>query len=233
MGLFFATMALMLTRRWYLYFILAYYAVYAVTVAAGAAGLARHRQGRRAADRIRGLVTFGAGSVAAAIVLFWPVLQHLISYSYAQRFAAYNVGGLGLELYSQAWRLGPLYLPLALAGAVWAFPSRGRGHGGARRWGRLPSAWSCSPGCRTWAATRLCCWPPGTSCCFLLGAAPLADSLARRAPLKIGLWLFTLAFSLSARLSPLTTVALPEPPGDRPGTAAGVRPVRAAGYPDL
>ena len=65
-GLFFATMALMLTRRWYLYFILAYYAVYAVTVAAGAAGLARHRQGRRAADRIRGLVIFGAGSVAAA-----------------------------------------------------------------------------------------------------------------------------------------------------------------------
>lgn len=209
-GLFFATMALMLTRRWYLYFILAYYAVYAVTVAAGAAGLARHRQDRRAADRIRGLVTFGAGSVAAAIVLFWPVLQHLISYSYAQRFAAYNVGGLGLELYSQAWRLGPLYLPLALAGVVWAF-RHGAGAMAGQALGTLALSLVLFTRVQNMGSHQTLLLAPGYILLFLLGAAPLADSLARRAPLKIGLWLFTLAFSLSARLSPLTTVALPEP----------------------
>ena len=45
---------------------------------------------------------------------------------------------------------------------------------------------------------------------FLLGAATLAEGITRRRNLKIGFWLFTIAFATSVRCSPLTTVALPD-----------------------
>ena len=51
---------------------------------------------------------------------------------------------------------------------------------------------------------------PGYLTLILLGAAALAESLSRRRLLKLGYWLAALAFSLSARLSPLTILPLPD-----------------------
>ncbi len=51
---------------------------------------------------------------------------------------------------------------------------------------------------------------PGYFILFLLGAAALAEGITRRRNLKIGFWLFTIAFAAtSVRCSPLTTVAMP------------------------
>ena len=50
---------------------------------------------------------------------------------------------------------------------------------------------------------------PGWFILFLLGAAALAEGITRRRNLKIGFWLFTIAFATSVRCSPLTTIALP------------------------
>ena len=61
---------------------MAYYAVYAVTVLVSTIRLIPAGQGRRAADRLRRFITFGAGSLAAILVLFWPVVQRILSYSY-------------------------------------------------------------------------------------------------------------------------------------------------------
>ena len=208
-GMFFATAALIVTRRWYLYFIVGYYAVYAVTVVAGAVRLGRSGRGRAAGDRIRGLITFGAGSVAAMIILFWPIVQRVLTYSYAEHYAAYNTGGLALELYSQMFRLGPLYLPLAAAGAVWAC-----------RHGRVPLALQTLAALavslvlftrvQNMGSHQTLLLVPGYAVLMLLGAAALAESLGSFRRLKIGYWLFTLAFSMSVRLSPLTTIALPD-----------------------
>ena len=70
---------------------------------------------------------------------------------------------------------------------------------------------------------RVCCLPgtehrfqqmlfalPGWFLLFLIGAAALAEGMNRRRNLKIGFWLFTIAFATSVRCSPLTTVALPD-----------------------
>ena len=51
---------------------------------------------------------------------------------------------------------------------------------------------------------------PGWFLLFLIGAAALAEGMNRRRNLKIGFWLFTIAFATSVRCSPLTTVALPD-----------------------
>ena len=208
-GMFFATAALIVTRRWYLYFIVGYYAVYAVTVVAGAVRLGRSGSGRAAGDRIRGLITFGAGSVAAMIILFWPIVQRVLTYSYAEHYAAYNTGGLALELYSQMFRLGPLYLPLAAAGAVWACR-----HGKAPLVIQTLAALAVSlvlfTRVQNMGSHQTLLLVPGYAVLMLLGAAALAESLGSFRRLKIGYWLFTLAFSMSVRLSPLTTIALPD-----------------------
>ena len=208
-GLFFATAALAVTRRWYLYFIVSYYAVYAATVLAGAVRLGRAGRGRAAGDRIRGLITFGAGSVAAMIILFWPIVQKVLSYSYAEHYAAYNTGGLALELYSQALRLGPLYLPLAAAGAVWAC-RHGKAPLAAQTLAVLALSLVLFTRVQNMGAHQTLLLLPGYTVLMLLGAAALAESLGRLRRLKLGYWLFTLAFSMSVRLSPLTTIALPD-----------------------
>ena len=208
-GLFFATAALILTRRWYLYFIVGYYAVYAVTVLAGAVRLGRAGSGRAVGDRIRGLITFGAGSVAAMIVLFRPIVVKVLTYSYAEHYAAYNTGGLGLELSSQAFRLGPLYLPLLIAGVVWAC-RHGKAPLAVQTLACLAVSLVLFTRVQNMGAHQTLLLAPGYAVLFLLGAAALAESLGSFRRLKIGYWLFTLAFSMSVRLSPLTTIALPE-----------------------
>ena len=208
-GIFFATAALALTRRWYLYFIVSYYAVYTVTLLAGSVQLIRAGEGRRAADRLRRFITFGAGSVAGIIILFWPVVQHILAYGYAEHYAAYNVGGLGLELYSQMFRLGPLYLPLTVWGFVTAFVRRRRGLV-VQTLGVLAISLILFTQVQNMGSHQSLLLMPGYSVLILLGAAALADSLNRLRRVKVGYWLFVLAFSMSVRLSPLTTLALPD-----------------------
>ena len=208
-GIFFATAALVLTRRWYLYFIVAYYAVYAVTVLVSTIRLIPAGQGRRAADRLRRFITFGAGSLAAILVLFWPVVQRILSYSYETHYAAYNVGGLALELASQSFRLGPMYLPLVVCGVVWAFV-RGRGTVALQTLAVLAISLVLFTRVQNMGSHQSLLLMPGYFILMLLGVAALADTLNRLRYLKLGYWLFALAFSLSARLSPLTTIALPD-----------------------
>lgn len=209
MGIFFATAALVLTRRWYLYFIVAYYAVYAVTVLAGSVRLIQEGDGRRAADRLRGLITFGAGSVAAMIILFWPIVQHILTYSYSTYYAAYNVGGLALELASQSMRLGPMFLPLVVCGAVWAV-FRGNRALTVQTLAVLAISVVLFTRVQNMGSHQSLLLMPGYFILMLMGAAALADSLDRLRYLKLGYWMLALAFSLSARLSPLTTIALPD-----------------------
>ena len=208
-GLFFATAALALTRRWYLYFIVSYYLVYAVTVAGSTILLIGRGRGGQAVDRIRRLITFGAGSLAAILVLFWPIVRKILSYSYESHYAAYNVGGLGLELFSQAFRLGPFYLPLVIAGVVWAF-LRGKGTAALQSLAVLALSLVLFTRVQNMGSHQSLLLMPGYFTLMLMGVAALADTLDRLRYLKLGYWLVALAFSLSARLSPLTTIALPD-----------------------
>ena len=107
------------------------------------------------------------------------------------------------------FRLGPLYLPLAVAGAVWACR-----HGKAPLVIQTLAALAVSlvlfTRVQNMGSHQTLLLMPGYAVLMLLGAAALAESLGSFRRLKIGYWLFTLAFSMSVRLSPLTTIALPD-----------------------
>lgn len=203
-AIFFATEALILTRRWYLYFLVGYFFTYAVLVVLSCRGLPRRARNRR----LRNLVLFGAGSAAAMCLLLWPIVRHILLYNYSSHYAVYNTGGLALELYSQFFRLSPLYLFL-MGWGLWAARKKKQAFLPALALGQLAVSLVLFTRVQNMGSHQILLLIPGYFLLMLEGAAALADSLNRRRALKLGFWAFTVLFYLSVRLSPLTTIALP------------------------
>ena len=208
--LFLATAAIILSRRWYLYFVVGYYFAYAVLVLVSSARTARAGQKKQALLQVRNLVLFGLMSMVAMLVLLWPMVSRILGYSYAERYSYYNGGGMVTEIYLQNARMGLMNLVLIGLG-LWFCLKR-------RKMPALP----CLAGLeillsmllftrvQTTGSHQMLLFLPGWFILFLLGAAALAEGITRRRYLKIGFWLFTIAFATSVRCSPLSTVALPD-----------------------
>lgn len=208
--LFLATEVLILTRRWYLYFIVGYYFSYALLVVLG--GVRQLREGRRAEAmaRFKRLALFGAGSVLLMTLLLWPIVQHILSYDYAQRYAAYNVGGLLTELYYQSFRLGLFNLALMVLGLRMAF-QKGKQPLAGMMVCYLAVSILLFTRVQNMGAHQTLLLVPGYFALIIVGVAALLELAAHRQKLLWGGWACLMVLSLTVRLSPLTIVALPEP----------------------
>ena len=112
--LFAATFALVLTRRWYMFWILAYYLCYAAAVLLGAAR-------RRALGRVLGnLLKFGIPAVLCVVLPLLPTFVTALTTDYADIYGAYYGGGFGVNALAQLWRQGILFAALCLAGFLLA-----------------------------------------------------------------------------------------------------------------
>ena len=206
--LFAATAAIILSRRWYLYFVVGYYFAYAVLVLVSSARTARAGQKKQALLQVRNLVLFGLMSMVAMLILLWPMVRKILGFDYAGRYSYYNFGGLTLELAAQALRIGLLNFILIGLGLWFA----------AKR--RLP-ALPCLAGAellislllfirvQNSGSHQMLLFLPGWLLLFLLGAAALAEGISRFRAAKVVFWVFTLVFAVSVRCSPLTVVAMP------------------------
>ena len=206
--LFLATAAIILSRRWYLYFVVGYYFAYAALVLVSSLRTARAGQKKQALLQVRNLVLFGLMSMAAMLVLLWPMVRKILGFDYAGRYAYYNFGGLTLELAAQALRIGLLNFILIGLGLWFA----------AKR--RLP-ALPCLAGAellislllfirvQNSGSHQMLLFLPGWLLLFLTGAAALAEGIQKHRNLKLFYWVFTLVFAVSVRCSPLTVVAMP------------------------
>ena len=208
--LFLATAAVILSRRWYLYFVVGYYFAYAVLVLVSSARIARAGQKQQALLQVRNLILFGLMAMAAMVLLLWPIVSHILGYDYSDRYSYYNEGGFAAEISLQFWRLGLLNLVLVGLGLWFSLKKR-----------RMP-ALPCLAGLeillsmllftrvQNTGSHQMLLFLPGWFLLFLLGAAALAENISRRRNLKIAYWVFTLIFAVSVRCSPLTRVALPD-----------------------
>ena len=206
--LFLATAAIILSRRWYLYFVVGYYFAYAVLVLVSSVRTARAGQKKQARAQVRNLVLFGLMSMVAMLILLWPMVRKILSYDYAGRYSYYNFGGLTLELAAQALRIGLLNFILIGLGLWFA----------AKR--RLP-ALPCLAGAellislllfirvQNSGSHQMLLFLPGWLLLFLTGAAALAEGIQKHRNLKLFYWVFTLVFAVSVRCSPLTVAAMP------------------------
>ena len=208
--LFLATAAIILSRRWYLYFVVCYYFAYAVLVLVSSVKIAKAGRKQDAFLQVRNLVLFGLMSMAAMVILLWPMVSHILGYGYADRYSYYNGGGFAAEISLQFWRMGLLNLVLIGLGLWFCLKKR-----------KLP-ALPCLAGFEIFLSMvlftriqntgshQMLLFLPGWFVLFLLGAAALAETIDRRRNLKLAYWVFTLVFAVSVRCSPLTSVALPD-----------------------
>ena len=206
--LFAATAAIILSRRWYLYFVVGYYFAYAALVLVSSVRTARAGQKPQALMQVRNLVLFGLMSMVAMLILLWPMVRKILGFDYAGRYSYYNFGGLTLELAAQALRIGLLNFILIGLGLWFA----------AKR--RLP-ALPCLAGTellislllfirvQNSGSHQMLLFLPGWLLLFLTGAAALAEGIQKHWELKLFYWVFTLVFAVSVRCSPLTVVAMP------------------------
>ena len=206
--LFAATAAIILSRRWYLYFVVGYYFAYALLVLVSSVRIARAGQKTQALVQVRNLVLFGLMSMVAMLILLWPMVRKILGFDYAGRYSYYNFGGLTLELAAQALRIGLLNFILIGLGLWFA----------AKR--RLP-ALPCLAGTellislllfirvQNSGSHQMLLFLPGWLLLFLTGAAALAEGIQKHWELKLFYWVFTLVFAVSVRCSPLTVVAMP------------------------
>ena len=206
--IFLATAAIILARRWFLYFVVGYYFAYALLLIAGCVRLAKGGEKAAALVRIKNLVLFGLASVVAMVILLWPMVSHILAYNYAGRYSYYNGGGLVLEAFYHIGRMGLFNILLMVLGLAFAAKHR------------APSL-PCLAGCelvvsillftrvQNTGSHQFLLFLPGYFILFLLGAAALAEGITRRRNLKLGCWAFVLVLSMSVRCSPLTTLAMP------------------------
>ena len=206
--IFAATAGIILTRRWYLYFVVGYCFAYVLLLAVSSIRLAKDGQPSRAVHRMVRLVVFGLCAAGAMVLLLLPMVRKILSFDYAGRYSYYNFGGITLELAAQTLRIGLLNFILIGIGLWFA----------AKR--RLP-ALPCLAGTellvslvlftrvQNTGSHQMLLFVPGWLLLFLVGSAALADGLKKHTAVKLCYWGFTMVFAVSVRCSPLTTVALP------------------------
>lgn len=206
--IFAATAGVILTRRWYLYFVVGYCFAYVLLLAVSSIRLAKDGQPSRAVHRMVRLVVFGLCAAGAMVLLLLPMVRKILSFDYAGRYSYYNFGGITLELAAQTLRIGLLNFILIGLGLWFA----------AKR--RLP-ALPCLAGAelltslvlftrvQNTGSHQMLLFVPGWLLLFLVGSAALADGLKKHTAVKLCYWGFTMVFAVSVRCSPLTTVALP------------------------
>ena len=206
--IFAATAGIILTRRWYLYFVVGYCFAYVLMLAVSSIRLAKDGQPSRAVHRMVRLVVFGLCAAGTMVLLLLPMVRKILSFDYAGRYSYYNFGGITLELAAQTLRIGLLNFILIGMGLWFA----------AKR--RLP-ALPCLAGAellvslvlftrvQNTGSHQMLLFVPGWLLLFLVGSAALADGLKKHTAVKLCYWGFTMVFAVSVRCSPLTTVALP------------------------
>lgn len=113
LAIFAATFALILTRRWYMFWILAFYAVYVLAVLVGAV------RRKTLGSTLKNMLLFGVPSAVIIVGALLPTFKTILTTDYADIYGAYYGGGFGNNCLSQLRTQGLIWLVLCAAGLVW------------------------------------------------------------------------------------------------------------------
>lgn len=113
MAIFAATFALILTRRWYMFWILAFYAVYVLAVLVGAV------RRKTLGSTLKHMLLFGVPSAVIIVGALLPTFKTILTTDYADIYGAYYGGGFGNNCLGQLRTQGLIWLVLCAAGLVW------------------------------------------------------------------------------------------------------------------
>lgn len=113
LAIFAATFALILTRRWYMFWILTFYAVYVLAVLVGAV------RRKMLGSTLKHMLLFGVPSAVIIVGALLPTFKTILTTDYADIYGAYYGGGFGNNCLGQLRTQGLIWLVLCAAGLVW------------------------------------------------------------------------------------------------------------------
>lgn len=113
LAIFAATFALILTRRWYMFWILAFYAVYVLAVLVGAV------RRKTLGSTLKHMLLFGVPSAVIIVGALLPTFKTILTTDYVDIYGAYYGGGFGNNCLGQLRTQGLIWLVLCAAGLVW------------------------------------------------------------------------------------------------------------------
>lgn len=113
LAIFAATFALILTRRWYMFWILTFYAVYVLAVLVGAV------RRKTLGSTLKHMLLFGVPSAVIIVGALLPTFKTILTTNYADIYGAYYGGGFGNNCLGQLRTQGLIWLVLCAAGLVW------------------------------------------------------------------------------------------------------------------
>ena len=113
LAIFAATFALILTRRWYMFWILAFYAVYVLAVLVGAV------RRKTLGSTLKHMLLFGVPSAVIIVGALLPTFKTILTTDYADIYGAYYGGGFGNNCLGQLRTQGLIWLVLCAACLVW------------------------------------------------------------------------------------------------------------------
>lgn len=113
LAIFAATFALILTRRWYMFWILAFYAVYVLAVLVGAV------RRKTLGSTLKHMLLFGVPSAVIIVGALLPTFKTILTTDYADIYGAYYGGGFGNNCLGQLRTQGLIWLVLCAVGLVW------------------------------------------------------------------------------------------------------------------
>lgn len=113
LAIFAATFALILTRRWYMFWILAFYAVYVLAMLVGAV------RRKTLGSTLKHMLLFGVPSAVIIVGALLPTFKTILTTDYADIYGAYYGGGFGNNCLGQLRTQGLIWLVLCAAGLVW------------------------------------------------------------------------------------------------------------------
>lgn len=116
--LFAATACLILTRRWYLYFIVGYYFSYAFILVLNMIKVYRIGDKATATKSFKNLLIFGISSVFFMCVIFFRIIENVLMFDYAERYAHYSVYGFFSEIIVQSINIGVFILVIIVLGVL-------------------------------------------------------------------------------------------------------------------
>lgn len=113
LAIFAATFALILTRRWYMFWILAFYAVYVLAVLVGEV------RRKTLGSTLKHMLLFGVPSAVIIVGALLPTFKTILTTDYADIYGAYYGGGFGNNCLGQLRTQGLIWLVLCAAGLAW------------------------------------------------------------------------------------------------------------------
>ena len=113
LAIFAATFALILTRRWYMFWILEFYDVYVLAVLVGAV------RRKTLGSTLKHMLLFGVPSAVIIVGALLPTFKTILTTDYADIYGAYYGGGFGNNCLGQLRTQGLIWLVLCAAGLVW------------------------------------------------------------------------------------------------------------------